>query len=242
MPTSPAAPVTSLEVRTELVEALRLDLVGPWPGHRFEEELLKESPSRWYLTGYLIPEQAPEAQKFDPSSTEQLEGGGDSSGGDDDSSAPEKVSQKSFLPSSLGLSVLVAPGTAAIQAAVTWGDYHWEDPDQAGDEPEDNGPGIPEEETNEAEELAAETGPLVAHKSTVKKPKGYRRISKSYTVSIPLEIPIIAAAEKRQVAANQRYWRAFLENVDGDLIREFYQPTAHRVEPVGIACLWPVIG
>ena len=203
MPNSPASAVTSLEVRTELVEALRLDLVGPRPGHRFEEELLKESPSRWYLTGYLIPEQAPEAQKFDPSSTEQLEGGGDSSGGDDDSSAPEKVSQKSFLPSSLGLSVLVAPGTVSIQAAVTWGDYRWEDPDQAGDEPEDNGPGIPEEETNEAEELAAETGPLVAQEATVKKPKGYRRISKSYTVSIPLpdsgskplEMPIIDTVE-----------------------------------------------
>ena len=67
-------------------------------------------------------------------------------------------------------------------------------------------------------------------------------------VSNQLEMPIFNPDEKRQLAANQRYWRAFLENVDGDLIREpkrireFYQPTAHRIEPVGIAYLWPITG
>lgn len=203
MPTSPASPVTSLEVRTELVEALRLDLVGPWPGHRFETELLKETPSRWYLTGYIIPEQAPEAQKFDSSSTENLEAGGDSSGGDDDTSAPEKVSQRSFLPSSLGLSVLVPAGATTIEVTVTWGDYRWEDPDQSGDEPEDNGPGIPEAEADEAEEPAPEMGPMTAQDAGPKKPKGYRRIPKSDTVSIPLpesgskplEIPVTDPAK-----------------------------------------------
>ena len=67
-------------------------------------------------------------------------------------------------------------------------------------------------------------------------------------MSNQLEMPIFNPDEKRQLAANQRYWRAFLENVDGDLIREpkrireFYQPTAHRIEPVGIAYLWPITG
>ena len=31
-------PATSLEVRERLVEALKLDLVGPWAGHALAEE------------------------------------------------------------------------------------------------------------------------------------------------------------------------------------------------------------
>lgn len=63
-----------------------------------------------------------------------------------------------------------------------------------------------------------------------------------------LDLPGFTPDEKKQLAANQRYWKAFLENVDGDLarepkrIREFYQPTAHRIEPVGLAYLWPITG
>ena len=40
-----ASPVN---VRTELVEALRLDLVGPSNNHPFAHELMHEPPSRWY--------------------------------------------------------------------------------------------------------------------------------------------------------------------------------------------------
>jgi len=50
---------TSPENRSKLVEALNLDLVGPCPGHAFANELLPENPTRWYLTGYLVPEIAP---------------------------------------------------------------------------------------------------------------------------------------------------------------------------------------
>jgi SNF2 family DNA or RNA helicase len=63
-----------------------------------------------------------------------------------------------------------------------------------------------------------------------------------------LDLPGFTPEERKQLSANQRYWKAFLENVDGDLareprrIREFYQPTAHRIEPVGIAYLWPISG
>ena len=47
--------VSSESVRRELVEALRLDLVGPDNDHAFARELLPEPPSRWYLTGFLVP-------------------------------------------------------------------------------------------------------------------------------------------------------------------------------------------
>ncbi len=50
-------PATSLEVRERLVEALKLDLVGPWAGHALAEERLPGwvRPSNWYLTGFLLP-------------------------------------------------------------------------------------------------------------------------------------------------------------------------------------------
>ena len=50
-------------VRAGLVEALRLDLVGPDNDHIFAHELLPESPTRWYLTGFLVPRHAPEEQR-----------------------------------------------------------------------------------------------------------------------------------------------------------------------------------
>jgi superfamily II DNA/RNA helicase len=62
------------------------------------------------------------------------------------------------------------------------------------------------------------------------------------------DLPGFSTEEKKQLKANQRYWKAFLENVDGDIEREpahiskFYQSKSHRIEPVGIAYLWPVTG
>jgi hypothetical protein len=54
-------PEGSLEVRERLVEALRLDLVGPGAGHALAEERLPGwvRPSNWYLTGFLVPTGTP---------------------------------------------------------------------------------------------------------------------------------------------------------------------------------------
>ena len=54
--------------------------------------------------------------------------------------------------------------------------------------------------------------------------------------------------EKRQLAADRRHWERWLANVDGDLAREpqriaeFYRTRSFRLEPVGLAYLWPVTG
>jgi superfamily II DNA or RNA helicase len=54
--------------------------------------------------------------------------------------------------------------------------------------------------------------------------------------------------EKRQLSADRRHWERWLANVDGDLAREpqriaeFYQTKSYRLEPVGLAYLWPVTG
>jgi len=54
--------------------------------------------------------------------------------------------------------------------------------------------------------------------------------------------------ERRQYESNRRYWQRWLEGVEGDLrdepirIESFYQVTSARLEPVGLAYLWPVTG
>ncbi|MCL4191527.1 MAG: DISARM system SNF2-like helicase DrmD [Thermoguttaceae bacterium] len=52
--------------------------------------------------------------------------------------------------------------------------------------------------------------------------------------------------ERRQYESNRRYWQRWIENVEGDLRREpdrildFYRTSSYRIEPVGIAYLYPV--
>jgi len=58
---------TSEQVRSELVDALRIDLVGPGKDHAFARELLEQSPSIWYLTGFLVPSDASAGVRTDAS-------------------------------------------------------------------------------------------------------------------------------------------------------------------------------
>jgi hypothetical protein len=58
---------TPAEIREDLVRALRLDLVGP--GREDDDlarEVLPQAPSRWYLTGFLVPYEAPAAAAHHP--------------------------------------------------------------------------------------------------------------------------------------------------------------------------------
>lgn len=118
---------TPAEIRAKLTEALRLDLVGPGPGHPLEAERLWESepPSRWYLTGFLVPKEAPEEQRYDPESSEVLDavvGSGDGTG-DDDVEPDNAPVRRAYLPSSLGISVLVPKGLKRLSAELLWGEY-----------------------------------------------------------------------------------------------------------------------
>ena len=53
------------------------------------------------------------------------------------------------------------------------------------------------------------------------------------------------ADERKQVEDNMRYWKKWLEDVEGDLeseperIKKFYEVHTTRIEPVGIVYLWP---
>jgi len=120
---------TPAHVREGLVEALELDLVGPEPDNEdHAEEILPQSPSKWYLTGFLVPFQAPLQQKSDGTSEEQLDVVGEPVAADDDD-APEKASARKVLfPSSLGMSFLVAADASELEVEAHWGEYEPHDP------------------------------------------------------------------------------------------------------------------
>lgn len=113
-----------LDVRSQMVKALQLDLVGPGPGDELASELLRQQPSRWYLTGFLVPIGASNAQRIDETVTEEVDAAGESGGVDDDLPPEAPAARRAALPSSIGLSVLLPPGADRLDVTVRWGDYH----------------------------------------------------------------------------------------------------------------------
>ena len=114
--------MTSAEVRSKLVESLELDLVGPRPGLGDANEILPQSPSRWYLTGFLVPIDAAPSQKVDEDATEEVDAA--ETGGVDDDEPPERGSARNrIFPSSMGVSILVPSEAKTLNVKVTWGDY-----------------------------------------------------------------------------------------------------------------------
>ena len=106
-----------LEVREALVEALKADLVGPMK----DDEIIPSPPSRWYLTGFLVPTAATEEQRIDALADEALENEVDQD--QVDSASDDVRPPRPFLPSSMGLSFLVPEGVAELAVTVGWGDY-----------------------------------------------------------------------------------------------------------------------
>jgi hypothetical protein len=141
-----------VEVRARLVDILRRDLVGPGPQDEdLARERLSENPSRWYLTGFIAPKEDeveaddPAAQEEDEREAEQELGSGAGGAAGDDEPSEAPVTHRRFLPSSIGLTVLLPMDVEAIEARVSWGDYVTEPPLPEGallrGENEDGSPG-----------------------------------------------------------------------------------------------------
>jgi hypothetical protein len=119
------APIlTSEEARARLVEALRLDLVGPWAGHPLAEEKLFgwTYPSNWYLTGFLIPVATPPEKAADQDQEDDADTA-EPGGLPGESTEDRKPAKKAYFPSSLGLSFLVGAEAKSLSVTVQWGDY-----------------------------------------------------------------------------------------------------------------------
>lgn len=165
-----APQLTPVEIRERLVATLELDLVGPWPGHELATEMLprRERPSNWYLTGFLVPVDAPEDEAADPQAEDDFDDAPETDG--DEDREDRVAAKKAFFPSSIGLSTLVAGEAAALTVRVRWGDYaaaeHYAEP-QDGEAQEDGKP-IPVWQRTPCDEqvmvpLGAQPGVLVAH-------------------------------------------------------------------------------
>jgi hypothetical protein len=119
--------MTAVEVRQQLVQALSLDLIGPGKGSPLEAEILPQHPSAWYKTGFLVPFGAGEHQRLDETVAEEISQGSDP-GDQDEAGTPEPAAaRRAYLPSSMGLSLLVPADATQVQVTARWGDYRREE-------------------------------------------------------------------------------------------------------------------
>ena len=144
-PSLPAAGPGSAQVRSQLVTALEVELIGPTQrvlralgaeAGDLEMEALDRLPSSWYPTGFLVPTETDLSLKCDDTAdddfaaangvdlrkpkkanSEYKPGSGDD--GDSSESGPTKPQ---LFPSSIGVSVLLPPG-GELQLIAGWGDY-----------------------------------------------------------------------------------------------------------------------
>ncbi len=116
---------TSKDIRQRLVNALRLDLIGPDNGTSLERETLPQLPSRWYLTGFLVPLSADDSQRMDETMLEGVEAVDDRTGADDEQTPDATAAKRAYLPSSMGMSLLIGPDCAG---ASSWPSGTWNAP------------------------------------------------------------------------------------------------------------------
>lgn len=108
---------STVQVRDELMDRLRKELVGPCG----EREVLEETPGDRYLCGILWPTGVAVA-------AEELETGDQDAGEEDETPGDEQSVPlaMSMKPSSIGLSFLLEAGCAAVRVQASWATYHEE--------------------------------------------------------------------------------------------------------------------
>lgn len=169
--------MTSAEVRDQIMDTLRLDLVGPRPDEpahkQYQGEMLPIAPSKWYLTGFLVPYEAHVDERSDDDSDDELDLIDRRPPGDDDNKNDETSARKAYFPSSMGLSVLVSEATTSLELRLTWGDYALVPQEQ---EREDG----PHEEGDPETPLSPNTKPRRQARPV------WRRIAQESTLELPL--------------------------------------------------------
>ena len=132
-----STPTMSAEARAHLAKALNLDLIGPPANHELAGERIPGwvRPSNWYLTGFLVPTDAPPEQSADADEEEELDETPATAGLAEESAADRRSARRSFFPSSIGVSVLVAANVEKLNVTARWGDYALADSEEDGSKP-----------------------------------------------------------------------------------------------------------
>ena len=111
-------------VRDKLASALALDLIGPDPDDTAHAgEVLNAAPSVWYLTGFLVPFEAPPGEREGDDADGELDAVDKTGGGDDEASPEATAARKGLFPSSIGISLLVPAAARSFTVVAHWGDY-----------------------------------------------------------------------------------------------------------------------
>ncbi len=109
------------EVRQKIIEALRVDLVGP----SSEDEILDENPMFEYLTGMLYPQVLADADLLEQEIDGDIQHDIDcdfTPQPDEDDNEP-MAATKFKQQSSIGMSFYLAKSTQSMMVRVSWGDY-----------------------------------------------------------------------------------------------------------------------
>jgi hypothetical protein len=136
---------TSAQIRSQLIQALSLDLVGPTPdilaqlelegrtgeAAELREELLDRPPNRWYQSGFLIPSETSLGDRADDAADDEFAGldgqnlsakRKSNASGDDTGASEAGPARRVFFTCSVGLSLLV-PAATGLEVTVHWASY-----------------------------------------------------------------------------------------------------------------------
>ena len=114
----------STEIREVLINTLRLDLVGPQDGLGNPDEILDQAPSRFYLTGFLVPVGLIGEQRSNEEINDEILDELPDPQRRDDTDMPDRpAAKKKLFPASMGLSFIIPHETQGLVVNVSWGDY-----------------------------------------------------------------------------------------------------------------------
>lgn len=136
---------TSAQVRSQLIQALTLDLVGPTPdilaqlelegrteeATELRDELLDRPPNRWYQSGFLIPSETSLGDRADDAADDEFAGldgqnlsakRKSNASGDDTGASEAGPARRVFFTCSVGLSLLI-PAASGLEVMVHWASY-----------------------------------------------------------------------------------------------------------------------
>lgn len=204
----PMGAVSSATIRSSLARALRLDLIGPTGPESDEAEMLPQAPSRWYLTGFLVPKGAGRTQRVDPESVEEVAAEPLFANADDAAAPEPQAARRASLPSSVGLSVLVPAESRSLRVRVSWGDY---EPiqiavDGAGDELDDEETGERGGDTEPGVDADTEVGPDGASGTTPRPGRRMRTVWQRtpHSQEFDLELPDTATRPREMSVPGSR--------------------------------------